>query len=454
MGPALLALLLLLGCPAKPSVPASEDLPQEAGTEPSTVVPTRPLQPGEPVQQPVVSQASWGAAHPSEGFVAHRIERLSVHHTATPGGPPEQAARRMQSIQRFHQQDRGWPDIAYHFVVAASGQVFEGRPTDARGDTATSYDPSGHLLVTLEGNFEEQQPTEAQLEALARMLAWGAGHFEVDPATLSGHRDHAATACPGEHLYAALTDGSLLSRIRVLQEGGGVQLRYREPEPTADCRVAIDTGHSPAKPGATSARGVPEWQFNRTMALELTEALHRRGFEGAFLLDPEGVGLGLRERPEKAAEAEADLLLSIHHDSVQPHYLESWRVDGAERPCSDRFRGHSLFVSERNPRFARSRRFGELLGRALRTEGLEPTLHHAEPIEGENRPLLDSSLGLHRYDGLAVLAHAQSPALLLECGVLVHRDEEELLQSKKYRSRIVEAAVLAIGRFCAEGVSR
>lgn len=32
-----------------------------------------------------------------------------------------------------------------------------------------------------------------------------------------------------------------------------------------------------------------------------------------------------------------------------------------------------------------------------------PSLHHAEPIHGENRELLDTTLGIYRFDDLTVL---------------------------------------------------
>ena len=52
--------------------------------------------------------------------------------------------------------------------------------------------------------------------------------------------------------------------------------------------------------------------------------------------------------------------------------------------------------------------------------GEKPSLYHAEPIAGENRPLLDRRLGVHRFDGLAVLKTATMPAVLVEAGVIVN----------------------------------
>jgi N-acetylmuramoyl-L-alanine amidase len=43
-------------------------------------------------------------------------------------------------------------------------------------------------------------------------------------------------------------------------------------------------------------------------------------------------------------------------------------------------------------------------------------LHHAEPVAGESRELIDRALGIYRYDELAVLRTATMPAVLFEAG--------------------------------------
>lgn len=181
------------------------------------------------MELPVVSRASWSAAPAGPGLVPHRVVRLSVHHTASSGGPPGEASERVARVQRYHQRSKGWADIAYHFLISSDGRVHRGRDPAFRGDTATSYDTSGHFLACLEGNFEEQQPTEEALEALSLLLAWASREFEVPPETLSGHRDHAATACPGEHVQSLLEDGSLLARLRAKLDGGPIVL-VEDPE--------------------------------------------------------------------------------------------------------------------------------------------------------------------------------------------------------------------------------
>ena len=65
--------------------------------------------------------------------------------------------------------------------------------------------------------------------------------------------------------------------------------------PSASCkqhsefRVVIDVGHTVAVPGAMSARGVPEYAFNRQLAQDVDQALVAAGFDQTMLLEAQSV---------------------------------------------------------------------------------------------------------------------------------------------------------------------
>ena len=213
------------------------------------------------------------------------------------------------------------------------------------------------------------------------------------------------------------------------------------------CKVAVDIGHHRAAPGATSARGVPEWSFNAPLAKMVTEALVRQGV-AAVLMNPSGDPIELRQRTADAAAAGATLFLSIHHDSVQEKYLSTWQWQGHDQSYSDLFSGYGLFVSAKNPAFERSQALAESVGDQLLGLGLAPSLHHAEPIPGENRPLLDTRRGIYRYDDLIVLKYATMPALLIEAGLIVNRRDELTLAEDSARRRFAEAVAKGVARYC------
>lgn len=211
--------------------------------------------------------------------------------------------------------------------------------------------------------------------------------------------------------------------------------------PAVGLTIALDVGHYLAHPGATSARGVPEFVFNQALAEVVQGALTRQGF-GVRMIGAQGDMHDLRARTRAALGT--DFFLSLHHDSVQPQYLEDWIHAGLPRRFSDRFAGFSLFVSRANPQLALSLACASQLGAALRHAGFVPTPHHAEPIPGENRPFADQTNGVHYFDNLVVLKTATQPALLLEAGVIVHRAEELALQQPARREAMATAIAAAL----------
>ena len=165
----------------------------------------------EPFVLEVVSRSGWDAASPGPGLVEHNPVHLTLHHTAVEQTDLSVGPARMRQHQTYH-QSLGWPDLAYHFIVDRAGVAYEGRAIQFRGDTGTDYDPDGHFLVCMEGNFDVQQPSAAQVETTTRLFAWAAAEYAIDPETIAGHSAYAATSCPGQTTEVLLTE--LADRIR------------------------------------------------------------------------------------------------------------------------------------------------------------------------------------------------------------------------------------------------
>jgi N-acetylmuramoyl-L-alanine amidase len=214
-------------------------------------------------------------------------------------------------------------------------------------------------------------------------------------------------------------------------------------------KVVLDVGHTPGAAGATSARGTREYWFNLQLAERIKEALVTNGFTATSVVTVHGVGqVQLAKRVEEANAVGADLLLSIHHDDVQRMYHMKWKVDGRLREFSDRFSGYSLFVSGGNKYFDASLTFAKLLGKELVARGMEYSRHHAEPIPGEGKLIIDPATGVYRYDQLFVLKFTKAPAVLLEAGVIVNRIEELVIGSPQGQNHVSAAVAAAVLVFC------
>ena len=131
-------------------------------------------------------------------------------------------------------------------------------------------------------------------------------------------------------------------------------------------RVLIDVGHTATSPGADSARGVPEYEFNLKLAGVIAQSLHDAGFDKTIRLVTNGTRMAsLFERAASANNLHGDLLISVHHDSVPDNLKETWQHEGKTLSYSDRFSGYAIFVSNDNADPAGSLAFGRSLGQEL-----------------------------------------------------------------------------------------
>jgi len=212
--------------------------------------------------------------------------------------------------------------------------------------------------------------------------------------------------------------------------------------------VALDIGHSRLKPGALSARGVAEYEFNQKVVRLLLREMVDEGYTKSFMIADNNENVELVKRADIANGREADLLLSIHHDSVQPRYLRQWTFNGKKYFYSDKYKGFSIFCSDKNGMPEKSLAFARILGAQMLKEGFSPSLNHAEKIEGENRKLVDEKRGIYEYDDLTILKNAKMAAVLLECGIIVNRDEEEQLSDPATRRKMISAILRSLDDYC------
>lgn len=163
------------------------------------------------------------------------VQTLTVHHTAGINADPNPAAT-VRAIYYYHAITQGWGDVGYHLLIDEAGSVYEGRwsgddPVPVFGSTLGSDGRpqmvnaahvggfnAGNIGISLLGNFTNQLPTPAARRALTVVLAALSAVEGLDPVgitnyvnpvsgatrtgdTISGHRDWAATECPGNLFY-------------------------------------------------------------------------------------------------------------------------------------------------------------------------------------------------------------------------------------------------------------
>jgi hypothetical protein len=190
-------------------------------------------------QVPARPRSAWNARPPlSSVSLASSIRYAVVHHTVTSNTYAQaDVPAILRSIQAFHQDGRGWSDIAYNFLVDRFGTIWEGRARSLEGAAIGAHAAgfnSGSVGVANLGSYDIVEPSPVQVNATAEIISWRFAAFRTDPSTpvkvtagagstkfpvgqqvtippVVGHSDVGATACPGTFLGQVL--GTIRSQV-------------------------------------------------------------------------------------------------------------------------------------------------------------------------------------------------------------------------------------------------
>ncbi|MES2153362.1 MAG: peptidoglycan recognition family protein [Pseudomonadota bacterium] len=163
----------------------------------------------------IISVDTWGgSAADTARMRPQTITHLTLHHQGEPfpaGTDPVAYLRRLQSWSRA---TKGWADLPYHYIIDLDGRIYEGRNIGFAGDTNTEYDPIGHALIEVVGNFEEVEPNAAQLASTVRLMGMLVTRYHLPLEAIHGHRDYSQqTVCPGKNLYRYLENGYFREQV-------------------------------------------------------------------------------------------------------------------------------------------------------------------------------------------------------------------------------------------------
>jgi len=158
----------------------------------------------------IIARDQWLASIPIGPLTTHQISKITIHHTGLDGDGTLDNRDRVHAIQFYHQSKRHYADVAYHYLIAGNGQIFEGRSVNFAGETNTNYNPSGHLLIALIGNLDKHKPSKLQWLSLISLLKCLVVKYNVRPGDIAGHQDHATnTVCPGRYIQNLIKDRTI-----------------------------------------------------------------------------------------------------------------------------------------------------------------------------------------------------------------------------------------------------
>ncbi|MCX7746065.1 MAG: N-acetylmuramoyl-L-alanine amidase [Clostridia bacterium] len=127
----------------------------------------------------------------------------------------------IKALQTFHQEERKWSDLGYHFVINGSGTIYEGREIHIKGCHVAGAN-TGKIGISMMGNFQDKgffrnlvddeltSPTTQQMLSLKQLVRVVDCNYWIDKA--GGHRDFdSSRQCPGDNAYPILVRHQLIN---------------------------------------------------------------------------------------------------------------------------------------------------------------------------------------------------------------------------------------------------
>lgn len=145
-------------------------------------------------------------------------KRITLHHFFIPSNPAKTQTEEIQRMRKVREgemtnPDQLFSDIGYHFVIMASGRIYEGRPDGKRGAHDVINDGFG---IAFDGDYTTKTITDEQFKSAVALCTKLCQRMGIkDPVTpvptptafsgnpiknlprIIGHRDRWPTDCPG-----------------------------------------------------------------------------------------------------------------------------------------------------------------------------------------------------------------------------------------------------------------
>jgi N-acetylmuramoyl-L-alanine amidase len=222
--------------------------------------------------------------------------------------------------------------------------------------------------------------------------------------------------------------------------------------------IVIDPGHGGEEVGAQGPGGALEKDVTLSLARKLRSALVNRLGIQAFLTRDGDQFLSLDERAAIANNYKADLFISLHANASRSHgahgsevYFLSYQAPDEESRRLAAVEGSAVIPSELS---GLGTDLAMVLWDMAQADHLEESSALASRIQEELAGVTGSEGRGVKQAPFRVLVGAAMPAILLEVAFISHPDEEKLLVSDAFQSKVVAAIAEGVGAYARERARR
>lgn len=212
--------------------------------------------------------------------------------------------------------------------------------------------------------------------------------------------------------------------------------------------VAVDAGHGGEDPGAIGRRGLQEKKVTLAVAKRLAAAIDAKPGVRAVLIRRGDYFVPLKKRVLLARKAQADLMISIHADSVRNRNVEGASVYTlSERGATPDKVAEALAAKENaadqvggfDPGEVDDPMVSMILGDMAKRDSLNSAYLLAETILKDFNRVGPVKYSEPKRARFVVLGALEIPSVLVELDYISNPDRERLLNSSSHQRRLVSA---------------
>jgi N-acetylmuramoyl-L-alanine amidase len=234
-----------------------------------------------------------------------------------------------------------------------------------------------------------------------------------------------------------------------------------QPERTAKPVVVIDPGHGGIDPGAAGPDGASEKDIVLAFARRLKDKIEAGGERRAVLTRDDDTFVSLPARVKAARENAADLMISIHADTLSdPFGVRGATVYTLSEKASDREAERLADKENKADLIAgldltdEPEEVAGILFDLTRRETKSFTAQFAKGLVRELKEAAKLNKNPLRSAGFRVLRAPDVPSVLLELGYLSSKEDAKLMMSEAWREQATQAVAEAVDRYFATRIAQ
>ncbi|MFZ1813034.1 MAG: N-acetylmuramoyl-L-alanine amidase [Rhizobiaceae bacterium] len=338
-------------------------------------------------------------------------------------------------------------DFKSFFMNNPPRLVVDGPSMLFRFSDATALEPKGLVSFLRYGAIaRDRSRLVASLSGPARI-----GALAVEPLGVGGKYRLVIDLVPatGEAFVAMVEEQQKL----VGKSGEVVTVGDRvRPAPRKEGRkvVVIDPGHGGIDGGAKGSSGTFEKELTLELGKQIASEIEKLGIFDVRMTREEDLFVSLRERVAFARRNEADLVISIHADSLRQSWVRGATIYTLSRKASDDL-AHELAESENaadlvagldNPQQ------DDFVTDILADLTLRETTVFSRSFSALLVSKLERQINLiknpQRSAAFAVLKAPEIPSVLIELGYLSNPEDEKLMTDQAWQNGVASSLALTV----------